>query len=264
MIFSYYPGCTLKTKAKELDLKARKCAEALGITLVELPEWQCCGGAYSSAIDEIGNKLGAVRALLSSANEGRDLVTLCSACHNVLKRALYDIRTNDSFFNTASRYMGQDLSPLREGNLRVIHYLELLRDFVGFDYLKKKVKNPISCSVGGYYGCLLLRPSSVMALDDPESPKILEELICALGGKAVNYPYKNECCGGYVVLEDKAQSESKSKKITESALGFGASELVTACPLCLYNLQSSGSDIKISYFTELLYKAICEEAAEGI
>ena len=66
MIFSYYPGCTLKTKAKELDAYARRSAEALGITLSELPEWQCCGGVYTTAKDEIATKLSSVRALMEA------------------------------------------------------------------------------------------------------------------------------------------------------------------------------------------------------
>ena len=33
MIFSYYPGCTLKNKAQDLDRYARASAEALGFTL---------------------------------------------------------------------------------------------------------------------------------------------------------------------------------------------------------------------------------------
>ena len=46
MKFSYFPGCTLKTKAKELDRETRASAEALGIVLEELPEWQCCGAVH--------------------------------------------------------------------------------------------------------------------------------------------------------------------------------------------------------------------------
>ena len=39
MIYNYYPGCTLSTKAKQLDMAARRCAEVLGFPLVELPEF---------------------------------------------------------------------------------------------------------------------------------------------------------------------------------------------------------------------------------
>ena len=52
-----------------------------------------------------------------------------------------------------------------EGETNVLHYLEVLRDRVGFDELKKKVVKPLTGrKIGAYYGCLLLRPSSVLAL----------------------------------------------------------------------------------------------------
>ena len=91
MKFSYYPGCTLKTKAKELDRYARLSAEALGFTLEELPEWQCCGGTYPMAKDEIATKLSSVRALASARDAGQDLVTLCSACHNAVSYTHLDV-----------------------------------------------------------------------------------------------------------------------------------------------------------------------------
>ena len=81
MVFSYYPGCTLKTKAKQLDRYARLSAQALGITLAELPDWQCCGGTYPMAKDEIATKLSSVRALASAWEMGQDLVTLLSLIH---------------------------------------------------------------------------------------------------------------------------------------------------------------------------------------
>ena len=88
MVFHYYPGCTLKTKAIDLDKYARASAEALGITLAELDNWQCCGGAFTMAKDEIATKLSSVRALADSRDSA--LVTVCSACHNVIKQ------TNDA------------------------------------------------------------------------------------------------------------------------------------------------------------------------
>lgn len=93
MTYSYFPGCTLKTKGKALDHWGRLSAQALGFPLEELPEWQCCGGVYPMAKDEIATRLSSVRAL-SNAKDGK-LVTLCSACYHVLKRVNNDIRTND-------------------------------------------------------------------------------------------------------------------------------------------------------------------------
>ena len=97
MNYRYYPGCTLKTRAKELDRYARRSAEALGITLTELDEWQCCGGAYTAATNEVATKLSSVRALMAAEEAGEDLVTLCSACHNVLKRVRDDLLNNENF-----------------------------------------------------------------------------------------------------------------------------------------------------------------------
>ena len=86
MKYSYYPGCTLKTKAKELDAYARKSAEALGVVMEELEDWQCCGAVYPMAEDEIATKLSAVRALNAGKEKGQDVLTLCSACHHAFCR----------------------------------------------------------------------------------------------------------------------------------------------------------------------------------
>ena len=124
MIYSYYPGCTLKDRAKQLDLYARASAAALGMELQELPEWQCCGAVYPQASDEIASRLSAVRALMN-AEEGK-LVTMCSACHHVLKRTNYDWNRDENFRTKATNYMKDD-QPYK-GDTDVIHFLELLRD----------------------------------------------------------------------------------------------------------------------------------------
>ncbi len=84
MKYSYYPGCTLRTKAKDLDEYARASATALGFELEEIEDWQCCGGVYPLGTDEIATKLSSVRALNQAKEKGQDLVTICSACHDVI------------------------------------------------------------------------------------------------------------------------------------------------------------------------------------
>lgn len=257
MILSYYPGCTLKTKAKDLDRYGRKSAEALGITLEEIPDWQCCGGVYPIAKDEIATKLSSVRALAAAKAAGQDLVTLCSACHNVLKQVNNDMKTDEEIAGKANRYL--ELSEEYHGETNVIHYLEMLRDKVGFDKIKELVKNPFTGKkIGAYYGCLLLRPGKVLKMDNPENPKIMEDFIRAIGGTPVIYPMRNECCGGYVTLEDKALANKRSGKVLENAKDMGADMLITACPLCLYNLNKNtdGYDVPVYYFTELLAEAL--------
>ena len=256
MIFSYYPGCTLRTKAKDLDRYARRSAEALGITLAELPDWQCCGGTYPMAKDEIATKLSSVRALVSAKELGQDLITLCSACHNVIKQVNNDMQTNVDIALRVNNYLG--LEQPYGGETRVLHYLEMLRDVVGFDNLAKAVVNPLKGKkIAAYYGCLLLRPGKVLQMDDPENPTIIEDFIRAIGAEPVIYPYRNECCGGYVTMEDKALAQKKSNAVLESAESFGAEMVLTACPLCLYNLtKNSETDIPTVYFTDLLAEAL--------
>ena len=257
MIFSYYPGCTLRTKAKDLDRYARRSAEALGITLAELPDWQCCGGVYPMAKDEIATKLSSVRALASAKELGQDLITLCSACHNVIKQVNNDMQTDADIALRVNNYLG--LKQPYNGETKVIHYLEMLRDVVGFENLAKKVVNPLKGKkIAAYYGCLLLRPGKVLQMDDPENPTIIEDFIRAIGAEPVMYPYRNECCGGYVTLEDKSLAQKKSNAVLESAESFGAEMVLTACPLCLYNLNKNGTehDLPVLYFTELLAEAL--------
>ncbi len=255
MVFSYYPGCTLRTKAKELDRKARLAAEALGIELCEIPEWQCCGGCYPVAKDEIATKLSAVRAVMAGHAKGRPVVTVCSACHNVLKRVNADMKEDEVIRDRVNRYLQNETEYTGEGE--VLHFLEMLRDKVGFDKIREAVKNPLTGRrIGAYYGCLLLRPGKVMAFDDPENPSIIEDFIRALGAEPVVYAYRNECCGAYLTLEDKAATAKKSSAVLQSAKAAGAECVITACPLCLYNLQKCGEDLPVVYFTELLYEAL--------
>lgn len=255
MKISYYPGCTLRTKAKELDTMARKCAEALGVEMVEIENWQCCGAVYPMGTDEIATKLSAVRALADAKKNGGKLLTLCSACHNVIKRTNEDMKTNEDIRFRVNNYL--KLDEAYQGETEVLHYLEMLKNVVGFDNIKKAVVNPINRKVGAYYGCLLLRPSGVMAFDNPENPTIIEDFIRAIGGTPVVYPFRNECCGAYVSLKNKELPKKKSQKILSSAKEKGAEEVITACPLCLYNLQENGDGIlPVKYFTQLLAEAL--------
>ena len=255
MKVSYYPGCTLRTKAKQLDLYARKSAEALGITMEEIENWQCCGGVFSTAKDEIATKLSSVRALSEAAKKEQILVTVCSACHNVIKQTNHAMQNDEDFAMHVNRYMAPESY---DGSARVLHYLEMLRDVVGFDTLKEKVVNPLSGKkIAAYYGCLLLRPGQTMQMDDVENPTILEDFIRALGAEPVIYAQRNECCGGYVAMEDPTSAQKKSKKVLDSAASHGAELIVTACPLCRYNLEKNGeSEMPVVYFTELLAEAL--------
>ncbi len=253
MKVSYFPGCTLKNKAKDLDLYAYKSAEILGITLEEIENWQCCGGVFTTAKDEVATKLSSVRALKEASDKDQPLVTVCSACHNVIKQTNHAINYDPEFKDKVNRYMDDAYT----GETEVLHYLELLRDVVGFDAVKEKVVNSLKGKrIAAYYGCLLLRPNNVMKMDDPENPTIMEDFIKALGAEAVYFAKRNECCGGYVSLESPALAKKNSNAVVENAKAQGAEMIITACPLCKYNLIKNGADIPVVYFTELLAEAL--------
>ena len=190
-------------------------------------------------------------------------MTVCSACHNVIKQTNHAMQTNAAFADKVNRYMAAEGGS--NGETAVYHYLELLRDAVGFDALKEKVVNTLKGKkIAAYYGCLLLRPNRVMRMDDPENPTIMEDFIRALGADAVVYAKRNECCGGYVSVESPEAAKKNSNAIVENAKAAGAEMIITACPLCKYNLVKNGADIPVVYFTELLAEALgVKEVSHG-
>ena len=262
MKVSYFPGCTLKNKAKDLDMYAYRSAEALCVTLEEIENWQCCGGVFTTSGDEVATKLSSVRALKEANDKAQPLVTVCSACHNVIKQTNFAMQNNKAFADKVNRYMANDGG--YNGEAEVYHYLEMLRDLVGFDTLKEKVVNSLKGKkIAAYYGCLLLRPNKVMRMDDPENPTIMEDFIRAIGAEPVVYAMRNECCGGYIAMESPALAKKNSNAVVESAKAQGAEMIITACPLCKFNLIKSGADIPVVYFTELLAEALGVKEGEN-
>ncbi|MDW7729281.1 MAG: CoB--CoM heterodisulfide reductase iron-sulfur subunit B family protein [Bacillota bacterium] len=256
MRYHYFPGCTLKGQAKNMENTTMAAAAALGIELVELEEWQCCGAVYPLYEDELITLLSPVRTL--AAAKGEPLVSLCAACHHVLKRAQELMQRNEEARKKVTDYLEVEYT----GEGRVLHFLEVLRDDLGFDKLAEMVKKPLEGrKVAAYYGCLLLRPSKVMQFDDPENPTIMEDMLTAIGADVVKSPYRTECCGAYLSVTEEAVARDTVNRIIESARSVGAEALITACPLCRYNLENCAAEdgkepLKIYYFSELLAEAM--------
>jgi heterodisulfide reductase subunit B len=153
-----------------------------------------------------------------------------------------------------------------QGQVEVVHLLQLLRDDLGWDALAGRVVNPLAgLRVAPYYGCLLLRPQDEIGLDDPEAPTILADLIATLGADPVDFPYGVECCGSYLTVKEPEVSETLSGDIVASARAHGADLIITACPLCQFNLDypqregqagATGEEIPVLYFTQLMAVAL--------
>ncbi len=262
----YYPGCTLKNTAKNFEDSALACAEELGFELRELKNWYCCGTVYSLTSDDLMHHIATVRNLLRVQEEGEDrFTTLCSMCYNTLKRSSKRINENDDDREKINSFMDEEENDY-EGKVDIIHYLQLLRDEIGFDKIKEKVKKPLkSLKLAPYYGCLLLRPIEA-AIDDPDSPSILEDLITVMGGEVAYFPFKNECCGAYQTVSEVDLVVERARNIIGNAKRNGADALLVSCPLCAFNLDNRQKNvlekytdfkgIPVLYFTEALALAL--------
>lgn len=245
----YYPGCTLKTSAKNFEDSAVASLKVLGVDLVELKRWNCCGTVYSLASDDLMHKVAPIRNLIrikEQSNGDDRVVTLCSMCYNTLKQANEFFKEDEESRDKINNFMDREID--YNGDVEVLHLLTLLKEEIGFDNIGKKVKNKLSnLKVASYYGCLLLRPQN-SAIDNAENPTILEDLFTSLGIDTVDFPYKNECCGSYNTVNAVDLVVERTYKIINSARSFGANIIATSCPLCQFNLDRRQKDVKDKYY----------------
>jgi len=265
MDLSYYPGCTLKTKAKNFEDSAIASMAALGVNLVELPRWNCCGTVYSLAEDDLVHHLAAVRTLIRVVEQGNSkVVTLCSFCYNTLKRADLLMKNSEEKRNTLNSFMDEE--PDYDGQVEVVHLLQVLRDDLGWGAIAQKVKTPLqNLKVAPYYGCTLLRPREA-AIDDVENPTVLQELLQTLDATVVDFPLATECCGSFQIVSNPDFVTERAHTILDVAIKRGAEAIVVSCPLCSFNLGQRQIELKqkysdfqglpIIYFTQLLALAL--------
>ncbi|MBD3381134.1 MAG: heterodisulfide reductase, subunit B [candidate division Zixibacteria bacterium] len=266
MKVAYYPGCTLKTSAKNLNDSAVASLARLDLELEELPRWNCCGAVYSLADDDLLHLVAPIRDLIRVADMGHDkVVTICSMCYNTLARANNLIRDDEEKRFTINSFMEEETD--YTGQVEVIHLLPFLRDHVGWDKLKEKVTNPLKdLKVSPYYGCTLTRPKDI-AIDSADNPTILHDFLDALGAQVIDSPASIECCGSYQILSNPEAAYKNVYKIVSTAQKRGAEALVSSCPLCEYSLGHRQKDsidkfgqgestVPTFYFTQLLAIAL--------
>lgn len=259
----YYPGCTLNTVSKGFDLSARASARSVGFEMDELAQWNCCGATFPLSPDNLIALSAPAKVLANARKSGEELTTLCSVCYNVLKRTNAVMKGDREKRNVINGFINEDY----DGSISIIHYLEILRDKVGFDKVAAAVRKPLTgLKTGAYYGCMLLRPFEDRGIDDSERPVIFEDMLKAVGAEPVEFPNKIECCGAHLAMSNTELVTKLSGNVMTSAAGNGAEIIVTSCPLCQYNLEQSQTalvaatgDYKpmpIVYFTQLLGLAL--------
>jgi len=259
----YFPGCTLNTTAKGFDNSLRVSARVLGVDLVELAEWNCCGATFPLLADNVLDLAGPARVLVAAREAGERLAVACTTCYNVLRRTNLAIRADEDRREKLNFFIEAEY----QGDLQVLDVLQVLRDDVGFEEIARIVKKPLTgLKTAAYYGCMVLRPTAEVAYDDPENPRTLDDLLLALGAETVDYPHKAECCGSYLAVISRDVAAEMTHTILSSAQSNGAQLMVTNCPLCQFNLDQQQMDmgrrhagyqpIPVFYFSQLLGMAL--------
>ncbi len=244
MEYLYFPGCTLYTKAKNFDQTARECSRMLGFELKELPRWTCCGATFPLARDNVMALLPPSRILAEAREQGTILTTLCAVCFNVIKRTNHLFREDGEKRDKINNFLEKNY----QGDLQILHYLELLKKEIGFPRLRESVKKPLTgLKASAYYGCMLLRPFEEMAFDDKERPTLFEGFLESLGAEVVDFPYKIECCGSFQSVGSPEIATECAYKILGSAVKSGAEVVVSTCPMCTFNIDHKQRDIQEKY-----------------
>ncbi|MFO7677660.1 MAG: CoB--CoM heterodisulfide reductase iron-sulfur subunit B family protein [Thermoplasmatota archaeon] len=261
----YYPGCTLKTSAKNLENTAFEIARVFGYEMQEMKDWNCCGVVSSLTDDDLMHHLAPLRNLIHAQDEGEEkIVTLCDMCYNTLKQTNLRVKEKADDLETLNLFMDREND--YKAGVQILHFLEFLRDEIGFDVIKKHVKKPLKgLKIMPYYGCMLLRPREV-AIDDAEEPTIFDDLLKVLGATAIDNPFKIECCGSYNTIEEKELVSKRAHRITSFAIERDADAIVLSCPLCKFNIDVRGKEaekmfkgykqIPVLYYTQLIAVAL--------
>ncbi len=260
-MLGYYPGCTVRAQRDEgFEREAMAILQAFTIDVKELSEWECCGAVYPLTQDEYLPLLSSVRALQRTKQENyQGLLTLCSACYHVLKRVKRRMEEDGE----ARKRLKNHLETPYEESPPVYHLLEVLRDFAKISEIKEKTVAPLTEEkIACYYGCMLLRPGNTMDLVDGENPRLMETILETMGAKTLEFPYRTDCCGSYHSYQKEGISQRAALRIVTGAKNAGATQMVTACPLCKYNLEKCqeslpiGARLRINYITKPMVQAM--------
>lgn len=254
MKLSYYPGCSLEGTALDYDQSVREVCLNLGVELVEIPDWNCCGASSAHMSDhEIGMRL-PMRNLLLADELGHDILVPCAACFQRLMAADKALRKNALLWDV------EDYSP----SFKIIHISTLLAQ----EDILAGIREKVVCDLGGlkiacYYGCLSLRNPHITGAPNWEAPKTLESIVSALGAEPVSWSHRTECCSGSLTMARPDIAEKLVGDIAAAATRGGAAALVTDCPMCQANMETrqlehgdGSGNLPVFFATELIVAAL--------
>ncbi len=274
---AYYPGCALEGTGHSYNRSTKAVGKALGLELVEVENWNCCGAMEVKNIDPRLQTYLSSRVMSIAANEmGFDTVMApCNGCYHNLKKAEYDLSHDDESVAVVDRLSGKaGHESYRAGQIETIHALDWIKHSLGEDGLRERVRGGLKgLKVANYYGCMYVRPRHIFPDKDrgadsesTTKPHYMDDLLAAAGAENVEFPLKTACCGGAHTLSDSDLSTRLVLNILRAAEAAGAEVIATECPTCHSGLEmhqiraerqlGETTSVKIVYFTQLLGLAL--------
>jgi heterodisulfide reductase subunit B len=253
---SIYPGCSAHGTAKEYSQSIEAVSHALGIETQEIEDWSCCGATSAHSTNYKLSVALPARNLMIAQKKGLDVMIPCAACFNRFKSAQHHLEKDKALRAEVESIIGAKFTD----GISIRNPIDIIANDIGLDALEKKVVKKLEgLKPVSYYGCLLLRPPEVCEFDDYENPVLLDKLLVACGADVKKWSFKTDCCGGSLSISRTDIVANMVNKLTSMAKEAGANCIVTACPLCMANLDmraDAGLKMPVFYFTELLALAM--------
>jgi heterodisulfide reductase subunit B len=237
MRYALFLGCNIPARLPEYETSAKFLLKELGVDFTEIEGFGCCGYPFK-VIDLTTSLVLSAKNLALAERENRDILSLCQCCYGTLKKAKKMIDEDPSLRNRIKEFLkAEGLN--YEGKVEVKHLLHVLYKDLDLERIREKVSNPLShIKVATHYGCHALRPSSIVELDDPSNPRVLEELVTLTGAQSLLVNRRLECCGAPLLgTNDEVALNFTREKITD-ALKHEADHLCVACPYCKLQLEN--------------------------
>lgn len=255
-----YPGCSLNGSARDYNESVFALAEAFGIELEQVKDWNCCGATAAHNLNkDLSLSLPARILALAEQNGMDEIVVPCAACYNRLSVTGSELKKDPELKNHICEILEMDY----KGTSGIINVVEWIDKYI-IPKLEGKITRSFENKVACYYGCLLVRPYKVLGFDRPEDPQSMDLVMSKIGATPIYYPFKTECCGAGFSISRTDIVSQLSGKIIEDAESRGAEAIVVACPMCHSNLDMRRNDINKYWNKEFTIPVIFITQAIGM